>query len=488
MADEAPRPPDRLATGVRGLDSVLSGGLFRGLVYLLAGAPGSGKTILANQIAYEQARRGGRVLYVTLMAESHGQILWQLSGFSFFDAALSGDAVRYLNAYNHLEDAGLTGLRDVLRDAVRAAKASLLVLDGVVSAEVLARSETEYKRFVQDLQSWCGLVGCSVLLLTSAGGDEETRPEHTMVDGILLLQGRSVGMRRVRQLRVTKLRGSPFLEGDHVYDIGDAGLVVYPRLEARVRGSAPARRGIAPVTTGVPGLDELLGGGIDADSSTLVLGTSGSGKTILGMQFLDAGARSGERGLHFGFYENESTLRRKADRLGFQWGEHLDAGRLHVLWQPPAEQQLDMLARRLLDHVAAHEVKRVFIDGLVGFKEAAVQPERLGPFFAVLKNELHARGVVTMMTDETRELLVREAHTPTEGLSALCENILFLCQIETRAELERLLCVLKVRCSAHARRLYHVAVGPGGLRVLGQAPHDETVFVSKGPPQRDRDG
>lgn len=472
---------ERVSTGDAGLDRVLGGGLFPGQVYVVSGAPGSGKTILASQMAYAAAARGRAVVHATLMAESHAQILWQLSGFDFYDKERAGREVRYLNVYTHLESGGLDSLRDALRGTVREANAALLILDGVVSAELLSRSEGEYKRFVQDLQSWCGMFGCTVLLLSSSGDGDAARPEHTMVDGILLLRTRVAGMRRMRELQITKLRGTRFLEGDHVYDISAAGLRVYPRIEALLRGDPRAAEASTTVPTGVQGLDAMLGGGVEVGSTSFVLGTSGAGKTLLGMQFLEAGARAGEPGLLFGFYEDASVLDRKATRLGLDWAKHVAEGRIEIVWQPPAEQQLDMLAHRLLQAIERVGARRLFLDGLVGFKEAAFDPERVGPFFAVLTNELRSRGVTTVVSDETRDLLVRDARSPTEGLSALCENILFLCQVESRGEVQRLLNVLKVRCSGHARRFHHLEIGRGGLRVVGPAPTDGTVQVTQAP-------
>jgi circadian clock protein KaiC len=486
MPNEPTQKPERLSTGVAGLDRVLGGGFFHGQVYVLAGAPGSGKTILANQMAYAAASAGKRVVYATLMAESHAQILWQLSGFDFFAPELAGERIQYMNAFSQLESGGLAALRDLLRDSVRRAQASLLIIDGVVSAELLARSETDYKRFVQDLQSWCALMGCTVVLLTSAGDNDTTRPEHTMVDGLVIMQARSAGMRRVRQLRVAKLRGTAFLEGDHVYDISTVGLQVYPRLEALLRASPRSSDESHVVTSGIPGLDALLGGGIESDTITMALGTSGSGKTIAGMQFLMAGARQGERGLLFGFYEDDAALERKASRLEMPWKEDRRAGLIDVAWQPAAEQHMDLLADRLLERLAATGAKRLFIDGMVGFKEAAVEPARVGTFFHVLCNELRARQVTTFVTDETRDLLVRRAQSPTEGLSALCENILFLCQVEVRARVQRLLCVMKVRCASHARSFHEVEVGSGGLRLLGPAPSDGSLLVTQAPPEAGR--
>ena len=279
-------PPPRVPTGIPGLDAILGGGLFKAGVYIVMGRPGTGKTVFGNQVGFHHVASAGRVVYVTLLSETHGRLLAFLQNMSFFNGDVVGSEIAYLNGYTDTERDGLAGLMKLVRSAVRERAASLLVIDGMVTASTVAPTDTAYKKFIQELQSWVELIGCTVILLTSAGGEVEVRPEQTMVDGVMELGIRAVGSRRVRQLHVTKFRGSAYLEGQHSYEITESGLVVYPRLEPALAGSEPVDLEPDRASFGVEGLDDMIGGGLLRGSTTLIIGGTGSGKSMLGNHFL----------------------------------------------------------------------------------------------------------------------------------------------------------------------------------------------------------
>lgn len=470
----------RVPTGSRGLDLVLHGGLFRGGIYIVRGSPGTGKTILGNQLCFEAARRGGRAVYVTLLSETHSRMMGQVQGMRFFDREAVGDRVFYISAFSDLQARGLAGLMEVLRQSARDRHADVLVLDGLVNAAELASSELEYKKFVNDLHAWCGIVGCTVLFLSAAtpsGPGAPHGPEQNMVDGIIELSHQLDCMRAVRLVSVTKLRRSSFLEGRHHYRIDDGGLVVYPRLEralANVQAPAGER---TRLSTGVPGVDAMLGGGLAARSTTMLLGSSGSGKTILGYHYLAEGARRGEPSLLFGMFEDPDVAREKAEALGMPFGKYIDDGKLCVSWRCVAEGLMDALGEELLTLVKARQIKRLLIDGLVGFKEVATSGERIAPFFSVLVRELSRLGVTTVITEETRELYVRDVAVPTGGVSAIFHNIMFLRQVEANAELVRLISIMKTRDSAHERGLYRFEITGGGI-IVRERFRPETTLVT----------
>lgn len=470
--------PQRVPTGVEGLDAILGGGLFRNAIYMISGRPGAGKTILSNHLAFTHVKRGGRVVYATLLAETHGQLIAQLRGLSFFDEAAVGNELVYLNALEAITDGGLQGLLELVRRMVRDHKATLLVLDGMVTAETLAKSDDEYKRFISGLQAWVGMVGCTVVFVTSSGLGPKVSPEHTMVDGIIELTSERFRMRNMRRLVVTKLRGGPFLEGEHSYLITSDGLQVYPRLEALLEpdtGPPSGRR----VTSGVPNLDEALGGGLVGRSTTLVLGSSGAGKTIMGLQFLAEGARNGERSLHFGFYEPPSSLIAKADRLGLDFTGLVDSGNLFVKWFRPAEIAIDALVSKLVSIVREHRVQRLFIDGFVGF-HSTHPPERISTVFSAVTDTLVSLGVTTLISDETRELFVREIEVPTSNVSAIFHNIVFVRQVEIHAELVRLLSIMKTRDTEADRRLWRYEIRDRGVELIAPFAPGEMRLMSGG--------
>lgn len=461
----------RVPTGVEGLDSILGGGLFKGGIYIAMGTPGAGKTILANQLCFRAVRHGRRSLYVTLLAETHARMLTQIRSLSFFDEAALGTQVKYLNGYRAIDEGGLAGLLTLLRASVREHEADLLILDGMVTVSTLAKSPIDYTKFINELQTWSGMFGCTVLFLASTHRDEASA-EFTMVDGIFDLSMERKGPRSLRRLTVTKFRGSGFSEGSHAYSISDDGIRVFPRLETR-RFDSDSRLNYGDrLTSGVHGLDEILEGGVPLASSTLLLGSSGAGKTIMGMQFLAAGYRQEEPVIHFGFFEGPQALAAKGDRLGLGMSDAVESGHLKIIWRHPVDKILDAMGERLLREVDAHKAKRVFIDGLVGFKQAWDQ-ERLTPFFAAVVDELTHRGVTLMITEETRELFIREVEIPTAGASALFHNILFLRQVEREGALTRLFTVMKVRDSGFDRRLFEFDITKKGIKILGPFSNPE---------------
>ncbi len=382
--DEASRrePLVRVPTGVPGLDRVLHGGMFRGGLYMIQGEPGAGKTILSNQICFHHIGAGGRAVYVTLLAELHTRMLAHLQSLQFFDPAPIGEALYYVSAYSNLEQSGLDGLLDLLRGVIRERRASLMVIDGIETARNIAESRQAFERFLQQLHAFLDATGGTALVLSSAS-TEQPHTEQTMVDGVIALTDRTVGLRAVRDLEVRKLRGTGYMRGRHAFRISDAGITVYPRVEAVLATSemaASADR--SRLESGVLGLDAMLHGGVLAGSTTMVLGPPGSGKTLLGLHFLTAGAREGQNGLYFGFYETPDRLQEKASNVGLELGSTGGGGMVEIVWQPSYERLLDELAEQLLAVVERGKVRRLFIDGLKGFETAAAYPERLSVSFS----------------------------------------------------------------------------------------------------------
>jgi circadian clock protein KaiC len=344
-------PLEHLPTEVPGLDAVLRGGLVPGSVYVVQGPPGSGKTILANQIAYRHAAAGGRVVYVTLMAETHARMMQNLRGMTFFEPELVPSALQYVSGYKILVDEGEQGLSRLLYAEMKARRASLLVLDGLFVVEEVSGSRAAYRAFVHGLQAFAGAAGCTVLLLTNTGLAGAGNPEHTLVDGSIELARHTGDMRTVRTLQVHKTRGSDHLLGLHHLTISDDGIAVHPRLEALLsEPTAPSEAPTGRVPIGVAGLDAMLGGGIPEASTTIVLGPSGVGKTTLALTFL-AGATPEAPAVMLGLFETPPRLRERARRIGVDLAALEDAGAVELLRRPPLDCDPDAMGRDLLSTV-----------------------------------------------------------------------------------------------------------------------------------------
>lgn len=465
MTSPEQHPPGlpRVATSVPGLDEITGGGFLRSGVYILQGTPGAGKTILANQIVHRHAAAGGKVVYVTMLAESHARLLQHMEAFSFFDVSAVPERVYYVSAFNALRASGLKGVVDLLRGEMRAHSAGMLVLDGLVMAASAASSAEELKLFVSDVQAHSTLTGCTTLLLTSDDADRPVSAEHTMVDGIILLRERAFGPRRERNIEVLKFRGSATLRGNHTFRIGPQGITVYPRLEAARRESPGDAIHAKPVSSGVGGIDRLFAiGGYAQGSVTAVSGPSGSGKTTLGLHFLAASQR-GERGLFFSFYEPPEFLRTMAKVQGIDPRGVLASDAVEYQWQSFGENMLDEMAARLLERVAAIGATRVVIDGVGGFTAAPAYQDRGGPFLATLLNELRRSGATTLLTVEEQENRTRELDTPT--MSAVADTILEL-RVLRETAIRRFVCVRKSRISRTDLHLRELVLGEQGLAVL----------------------
>jgi circadian clock protein KaiC len=450
----------RIASGISGLDQILEGGLIKGASYIVQGRPGAGKTILSNQVAFHHVANGGRVLFVTLLSESHDRLFQALGTFDFFDAQKLGEDISYVSVFQTMRQEGLDAVVKLLRHETKRRQATLLVFDGLLNARDRADTDFDVKTFVAEVQGQAAFVGCTVMFLTSASL-EETSPEHTMVDGVIELSDMLAGVRTVRQIQVRKSRGSRAIGGLHKFEIDRRGVTIYPRLEALYSGVALEDEiSSARLSCGVDDLDALMGGGLPQGSVTLIAGPTGSGKTTLGLHFLSR-ARADEPALHFGFFENEKRLRLKARSLGIGMpaeGSDFFAVRSH----PMAENLLDRLAHDLINEVRERKISRLFIDGLGGFERASVHRDRLNEFFATLMNHLRALGVTTLASWETREIIGSNVYAPAGEISAVLDNLILLRQFEENDDLLRSISIQKMRESAFdtaSRRFVFTSAG-----------------------------
>lgn len=452
----------RVDTGVPGLDTILCGGLFRGGVYIIEGDPGSGKTTLGNQICFHRAAQGESTIYITLLAEAHTRMIAHLRQMEFFRSELIPSSIYYISAFKVLESSGLEGLLKTIGDAVQQRKATFLVLDGLVSAEEFASSPREYKKFIHELQTISGMMGLTVLLLSSAERPVAFRPEHTMVDGLIELADTIHGMRSLRTMVVKKMRGAAQLGGKHAFEISNAGIRVRPRIETLAHREAVITVPDAQAPFDVRGLDAMLGGGLPVASNTIVTGPSGGGKTILCLHFLAAGARRDEPGLYVGFYERAGGMHAKSKRLGLGLEQ---AKNIHIQWEAPVEGVIDAVIERALEAVDEHGIKRLAFDGLHAFRSRAEFPDRVRNVFGSFADELTRRGVTSIFTLESREVIGPSIELPIDGISALADNLILMRHTEIRSELSRLISVLKVRDHAHDGTIRKLEISATGIAV-----------------------
>lgn len=468
-------PRRLLSTGIPGLDEVLGGGLREGSLYLVYGPSGSGKTIFAAQVAFARARLGERVRVVTLIAESHGKLLDHLANFEFFDETRIGREVDLLNGYEAVCEGGPKGLLELLGTLATQERPALLVLEGFATLRGLKVGDFEIARFVHELNSMLTTLRCACLIVDPASASASS-PEQALVDGILEMGYVTLHGRLSREIQVHKHRAANPVLGRHVFRIADDGLRVFPRLEAAVsRRIRAAEHSAERAEFGIRHLDQMTNGGVVRGATTLLLGAPGAGKTLLGLQFLEAGLRRGERALYFGFYESPARLVAKAAGVGIALEPAIAEGRLLLLWQPALEFVLDEFADMILEAVRSRRPQRLLIDGYEGFLQTAIRSERLPIFLTALTAELRGMGLDVMLTHEVGLLESRHG-SPPFMVSALVENILLLRYVEQGARLHRLLSVLKMRESNYDTSMREFSISPSGLHVAESAASAEAIL------------
>jgi circadian clock protein KaiC len=445
---------------------------------MVVGSPGVGKTTLGNQLAFHHAATGGQALVTTLLSETHDLMLANLRGFRFFDASLVGDRVHYLNLFDALADEGLDGIIAAVRRAARERGASLLVIDGAAVIEDLAPSQLDLRRFVQQLQAQAAMIGATTVLLTSNTREQlEILGAH--VDGVLVLANERFDSRHVRQLEVLKLRGGRHVTGSHQFHITEDGLTVHPRLESVVGWRRPSEQRGALLGTGVSGLDAMLGGGLMPYSSTLLMGTPGAGKTLLGLSYLLEGARHGERGLLAGFHETEAALVSTGARIGLDLQGAIESGLIRIMWDPPLELSADAWAWRLLAAVEEHRPRRVFIDALTDIQRFIASPQRMPTFTAALTNELRSLGATALIATEIDAYVDEQLAVPIPAASATMDNGLLVRQVEIRSFLLRLVSILKARQIGTDPAIREFVIGDQGITVSRPFPGSTGLLTGR---------
>jgi circadian clock protein KaiC len=485
--------PVQIPTGVPGLDRLLNGGIRQGGLHVVLGGPGMGKSILAHQIGANLIRRGGKVLYLTALVETHETLISQARTFRFFDPSFVPGSFYYASLYPMLASGGgLQGAREEISRLVAHHDPTLVILDGVHALKVTVERPLDYQRFMHEMEAQSAVTGITTLLLAHPPeGGISTDPTFTIADAIFDMGVEEVRLRQVRTFSVAKLRGVAHIGGRHTFRITGEGIHIYPRAEslaahmqAYINADVPSDGpGGDLLNVDIGGLDEMLGGGLDRNTMTLVVGTPGSGKTLLGLAFLTAGADTGEPGLLLGYHEIPETLIQKGEAVGLPVRRGIDEGKIHLYWRAPAELLADEEVERLLTFIEKHKIQRVVIDAVEDLCHAVIPRERELFLFASLANLLREKGVTTVVLQDLTRIVGVNFDMPMAELSAVMDNALHLRYVEEKGELKRLIAILKVRARMYDHALREFRITPEGMSVGRAYDKSEMVLTGLGLPR-----
>ena len=447
----------RLKTGIEGFDEVLGGGLPEFSFNLIAGAPGCGKTTLAHQLMFALATPESPALYFTVLGEPPLKMLRYQQQFNFFDSHKINTAIHFVNLAEDVAGGDFNKVLTRISAEVEAHKASLVFVDSFRSVVLASQDQSTKFLGMQEFIQRLGILMTSLQATTFLIGEyytnNEANPVFTVADGLIWLSQSVFRNSVVRKMEIMKMRGQPSLAGLHTFRINNSGVNVF----APPQFAVPSKEPVSPLEnrlqTGVPGLDDMMGGGLPTGYSLLVAGPSGSGKSILAHAFLVEGARNGETGVIAAFEQRPKWSR------GREMADLINNDQIGVVNTQPSSLSVDEISRLIIAEVGRLKASRVVLDSLSGF-ELALAPtfrEDFRESLAHMVSAIASTGVTLLMTSELEDRYTDLRFSPY-GTAFLTDAIVVQRYIEVDSRLLRVMAVVKMRGSAHSKelRLFHI--------------------------------
>jgi circadian clock protein KaiC len=460
----------RSTTGIQGLDEVLHGGFLPNRLYLLDGNPGAGKTTLAMQYLIEGAKLGETCLYVTLSetreelemgAASH---CWSLAGIEIVELIADEESLDGESQLTmiHPSEVDLTETTRKVLDAIERINPQRMVFDSLSEMRLLAQSSLRYRRQILALKQFFRGRHCTVVLLddrTSEGPDMQL---HSIAHGVLSLDQETPSYGRARrQLQVLKFRGSDFSSGFHDFTIRTGGLFVFPRLVAADHGSDFER---ALIPSGVALLDDLIGGGVERGTSTLLIGPPGCGKSTITLQYAVAAVERGDHAAVFMFDERKAALLARLNGMGIQVKEGRGPGELLLRQVDPVEVAPGEFAHIIRHSVEKDQAKVIVIDSLNGYLNAMPQNNFLTAQLHELLSYLNNQGVATFMVVAQSGMMGSNMSSPIDA-SYLADSVIMLRYFEHAGSVKKAISVLKKRTGSHEESIRQLWFDADGIHL-----------------------
>nr|WP_298107995.1 ATPase domain-containing protein [uncultured Pseudomonas sp.] len=454
-----------LSTGIPGLDRVLVGGLPEFSFNVIAGAPGCGKTTLAHQLMFEMAKNNAPALYFTVLGEPPLKMLRHQQQFDFFDEQKIGQSIHFINLAEEAFGGDLKVVLQRIVDEVRIHQPKLLFVDSfpavVLASEAGQQSHNHRQRFMQQLSQLLTSWQITSFLIGEYFNEAVNKPVFTVADGLIWLRQSVQRNAMVRKLEIMKMRGKPILPGLHTYRItSHKGIQVFAPSDSIEPPEVIRAPVYSRLAMGVAHLDEMLGGGLPSGYTLLVVGPSGSGKSVLATAFLAEGIRNGETAVIANFEQNPYLSRNPA-LVGL-----LNSGQVGVLYSLAPDLSIEELTLKLVDEVRRLKATRVVIDSLSGF-ELSLAPTFRADFresLARLIRALSNIGVSVLLISELEDSYT-ELRLSLHRTAFLADAIIMQRYIEVESRLLRVMSVVKVRGSRHSNQLRQYVIDDEGIHI-----------------------
>jgi circadian clock protein KaiC len=455
----------RLGTGSTALDAILGGGIPAASVTVIAGEPGSGKTVFTLQALFHHARQGRKCLYFTTLSEPPLKIMRYMQLFSFFDAHLLEDRIVFADLGSTLRNGGVEQALTLMIQRVETEEPDFVAIDSFKAMPDILPTAVQRRAFVYDLSVVLSAWGATTLLVGEyTSEDVAVAPEFAVADGIMFLTTERQELTTARQLEILKMRGANYVTGRHFFEMGPDGLTFYPRVRGPEISDEPPVDLADRVATGVAGLDALLRGGLPRASATMIQGGTGTGKTLVGLHFLLEGTRRGEPGILFTLEETPAQIRAIANNFGWKLAPLEAQGQLVISYTSPVELFTDRfldVARRQIERIGA---RSAVLDSLTSMSLGVPSERRFRELVYALTKHFRVAGVTPLMTMEVAELL-GTAQLTGHGVSSTADNLILLRYVEVNGQLERAVSVLKARGTGHLTELRRFRIDRRGAHV-----------------------
>jgi circadian clock protein KaiC len=461
-----PSALERLSTGSAAFDRILGGGLPVRSLTVIAGEPGAGKTLFALQVLFHLAKQGKKCLYFTTLSEPSLKLIQYMQQFSFFDEGTIGKQMIFVDLGSVIRGRNAEAAIEAITSRVEQEEPDIVVIDSFKAMRDILGDAPSIRTFVYDLAVHMAGWGAATLFVGEYTDEEMAHyAEFTIADGILRFSTRREALTAVRMVEILKLRGSDCVTGRHFFEIGPEGLIFFPRVrspDADGRPSIWSLAGRAP--TGIAGLDEMLGGGLPRASSTVIQGATGTGKTLLGLQFLLEGARRGEPGIHFTLEETADQLRGIAQGFGWDLRDIEQRGLLTFHYVSPVELSTDAFLNRARELVEQLGARRAVLDSLTSMELGVPSERRFKELVYAMTKHFRAMGVTLSLNMDIADLL-GSAQLSGHGISFAADNVIQLKYVELDGNLERGISVLKARGVRHATDVRRMNFTQSGIEV-----------------------
>lgn len=472
-------------TGISGLDAILLGGIPRTNIILVQGFAGSGKTLMGLEFIYRGITEFNEPGIVVIFETHPDKLLRDAAGFGWDLAALQqAKKLQIIFTTPHVLDQELRSPNSVLLQTAVEIGAKRIFIDGVGLLIPPASSrdnasldgQTSYRQLLQELMDGLNRENLTAMLSLELSARPNSLAISEMADyladTVIQLNRYRQDRRSLRSLEIIKSRGQDFESGEHTLHItGQKGLEVFRRVQAPIRRVHPQPSSGKRSAIGVDVLDTLIGGGIFDGSTTMVIGVSGVGKTVLGTQVLREGAlKQGKRGLLVSLDEHPAQIIRNAQTIGLNLGEQVASGQIQIIFESPQELDVDSHFASIVATIEKYDIQRMVIDGMTSYSTALENPRVYRDFFHALVAYSKNRLMTSFFNYENPEFLGVSTYMPDFPVSSIVDNIILLNMAELNSTLHRCLTVVKARGSKHAFETREFVIGQGGIQLL---PADE---------------